>query len=244
MKSLRVVTYNVHGCVGTDRKRSEARIARVLAALQPDIVGLQELDLGRQRSRGVDQAGLIAESLGYERRFHPAMQREDEHYGDAILSRWPMEIQRAGNLPSGKKSFLCPEIRGALWVKLMTPAGQVHVINTHLGLGRAERREQATALAGSEWVGAVPLDEPLLLLGDLNSFPKSAACQILRQNLSNSSDGQTGRWATFPTFCPVLTLDYIFCNASVQVKSLRAFRSTEARRASDHFPLVAEIMLT
>jgi endonuclease/exonuclease/phosphatase family metal-dependent hydrolase len=44
---LRVATYNVHGCVGMDRQRSEARIAEVIAQLSVDIVALQELDLSR-----------------------------------------------------------------------------------------------------------------------------------------------------------------------------------------------------
>src|ERR1043166_9235171 len=52
---LRVATYNVHGCVGTDGQRSEGRIAEVIASMSADIVGLQELDLGRGRSAHADQ---------------------------------------------------------------------------------------------------------------------------------------------------------------------------------------------
>jgi endonuclease/exonuclease/phosphatase family metal-dependent hydrolase len=69
---LRVATYNVHGCVGMDRQRSEARIAEVIAQLSVDIVGLQELDLSRRRSAGVDQTGIIAEQLGWHSHFYPA----------------------------------------------------------------------------------------------------------------------------------------------------------------------------
>ena len=75
---LRVATYNVHGCVGMDRQRSEARIAEVIAELSVDIVALQELDLGRRRSAGVDQTGIIAEQLGWHSHFYPAMRRGDE----------------------------------------------------------------------------------------------------------------------------------------------------------------------
>src|SRR6266850_2101455 len=55
---LRVATYNVHGCVGMDGQRSEGRIAEVIASMSADIVGLQELDLGRARSAHADQAAL------------------------------------------------------------------------------------------------------------------------------------------------------------------------------------------
>ena len=60
---LRVATYNVRGCVGMDRQRSESRIAEVIASMSADVVGLQELDAKRKRSSGVDQAALIAESF-------------------------------------------------------------------------------------------------------------------------------------------------------------------------------------
>src|SRR4029453_18159173 len=81
--SLRVATYNVRGCVGMDGQRSEGRIAEVIASMSVDIVGLQELDLGRARSAHADQAALIAENLGWKYHFHPAMHSGDEQYGNA-----------------------------------------------------------------------------------------------------------------------------------------------------------------
>ncbi|CAN5259585.1 hypothetical protein BH09PSE2_BH09PSE2_17080 [soil metagenome] len=58
--SIRVMTYNVHGCVGGDRKLDVGRIAAVIAREEPDVVALQELDVGRARSQRVDQAAAIA----------------------------------------------------------------------------------------------------------------------------------------------------------------------------------------
>jgi endonuclease/exonuclease/phosphatase family metal-dependent hydrolase len=52
----RIVTCNVHRCVGNDRRLDVARIAAVLSALDPDIVALQELDVGRRRTGHADQA--------------------------------------------------------------------------------------------------------------------------------------------------------------------------------------------
>ena len=57
-------TYNVHRCLGTDRRLDVGRIAEVIAAEEPDIVALQEVDVGRARTGGVDQAHRIAERLG------------------------------------------------------------------------------------------------------------------------------------------------------------------------------------
>ena len=57
----RILTYNVHRCVGTDRRLDVARVAEVIAAQSPDIVALQELDVGRARTGGVDQAHRLAQ---------------------------------------------------------------------------------------------------------------------------------------------------------------------------------------
>ena len=139
---LRVATYNVHGCVGMDRQRSEARIAEVIAQLLVDIVALQELDLSRKRSAGVDQTGMIAKRLGWHSHFHPAMRRGDEHYGHAVLSRYPLTFRRAAELP-GRAPFFCRENRAAIGMDVETNLGTVHIINTHLGLGWRERLLQA-----------------------------------------------------------------------------------------------------
>lgn len=240
---LRVMTYNVHGCVGTDGKRSEARIADVIAQSGADIVGLQELDLGRRRSAGVDQAGLIAEQLGWHRHFHPAMSREDEHYGDAIVSRFPLIPRQARELPA-VPSRICPEKRSAHWVEVHAEVGVIHIINTHLGLGRRERLVQAQLLAGAEWIGSVPADQPLIVLGDFNSLPGSPPWRVIAARLSEVRTAHRRlRGATYPTAFPIVALDHIFVNDRFVVQEVLVFRNARARKASDHFPLVANLQL-
>ena len=72
---LRLMTYNVHRCVGTDRKLDVERVAEVIAAENADVVALQELDVRRARTKGVDQAHRLAELLKMRSHFHPAMAR-------------------------------------------------------------------------------------------------------------------------------------------------------------------------
>ena len=69
----RLLTYNVHRCVGVDRKLDVNRIADVIAEHEPDVVCLQELDVGRARTGWVDQADSIAQRLAMSVQFHPAM---------------------------------------------------------------------------------------------------------------------------------------------------------------------------
>ena len=168
--SLRVATYNVHGCVGMDRQRSEARIADVIAELSADIVGLQELDRGRERSAQVDQAKRIADQLGWHSHFHSAMRHSDGDYGHAILSRHPLTPRRAAELP-GKAPFFCRETRAAIGMDVVTDLGLVNVINTHLGLGRRERLLQVQWLISGDWLDLISRGEPLILLGDFTSCP-------------------------------------------------------------------------
>jgi len=242
---LRVATYNVHGCRGTDSRRSEKRIAEVIAMLDVDVIGLQELDLNRRRSAGVDQAALIAEQLGWHRFFHPALRVEDEQYGDAVLSRYPMKMRKAQELPS-VTTRVCRESRAAIWVEIETPAGVVQAINTHLGLGRRERFMQAQLLVGPEWLGSAGNQEPLVLMGDFNSLPASAAFQLLARQLRDVRTlvSPAPSLRTFPTRLPLLAVDHILVNERLGVDSVRVVRNAATRIASDHFPLVADLRHT
>ena len=241
---LRVATYNVHGCVGTDRQRSEARIAEVIAELSVDVIGIQEVDLNRQRSGGVDQAGMIAAQLGWHRHFHAAVRRGDEHYGHAILSRHPLTLRRAACLP-GVAPFFCRQERAAIGMDVMTEFGLVHVINTHLGLGRRERKEQAELLTSADWLDASTGGTPLILLGDFNSLPGSRPHWLISRHLRDVRQliKPKRSWPTFPTSFPTLAVDHIFVNAALQPVSVAVHRTSISRLASDHFPLVAELLL-
>ena len=71
----RLLTYNVHRCVGTDRRLDVARVAAVIAEQEPDIVCLQELDVGRARTGHVDQAEASARVLAMTFQFNAAIRR-------------------------------------------------------------------------------------------------------------------------------------------------------------------------
>ena len=240
--TLRVATYNVHGCVGMDQARSETRIAEVIAESRADLVGLQELDLSRRRSGGVDQAALIAGQLGWHRFFHPAMRTGEEHYGDAVVSRFPLTLRRAGELPGIAPSY-CPEKRGAILMDAETPLGLVQIVNTHFGLGWSERLLQARALTSAEWMSGAHPDTPLILLGDLNCLPGSRPYRALAQRLRDVRRlvHPLRLFRTFPTFFPLLAVDHIFINHALRALTLNVHRSPLARLASDHYPLIAEL---
>ena len=229
--------------MGMDRRRSETRIAEVIAEMSVDVVALQEVDLGRQRSAGVDQTKLIAKQLGWHSYFHPAMQQGGEHYGNAILSRHRLTFRRGVELP-GTPPFFCRENRAAIEVEIETDIGNIHVINTHLGLGWRERFVQAQLFTSAEWQAGIAGDMPVVLVGDFNSLRGSRPYRTLNRHLRDVREliRTTAPIRTFPTRFPVLAVDHIFVNHPVQPVSLTVHRSPLARIASDHFPLMAEFV--
>ncbi len=242
--TLRVMTYNVHGCVGMDGKLDAERIARVIARARPDVVALQELDVGRLRSLGMDQAHRIARYLEMEFHFHPAMHLEEERYGDAILTHLPQRLVKAGPLPglAGKPRL---EPRGALWVAVDLHGREIQVINTHLGLYPRERAEQAAAQLGDDWLAHEHCRAPVILCGDFNALPSSAVCRRLGSPLRDAqAEAKHHRpQATFSSRLPRMRIDHIFISPGLEVRGIEVPHSELARVASDHLPLIAEIRL-
>lgn len=240
---FRIMTYNVHRCVGTDGKLSPQRIAEVIAACDPDVVALQEVDVGRVRTGNIDQADAIARQLGMHPQFHPAMHLLGELYGDAILTRAPAKVVKAGLLPS--PALRRPvEPRGALWVRTDLGGARLDIVNTHLGLTRAERSMQVGALIGHEWIGGRPPGGAFILAGDFNVGRRSRSFRRLAACLQPVSDA-TGRkrLRTFPSRLPVLALDHVFVSEPVEPVDAHTVRTKLARMASDHLPLVAEFRI-
>ncbi|MDP1641615.1 MAG: endonuclease/exonuclease/phosphatase family protein [Phenylobacterium sp.] len=240
----RILTYNVHRCVGTDRRLDVARVADVIAALEPDIVALQELDVGRMRTNGVDQAHEIARRLEMAFHFHPAMKVEEELYGDAILTRHPERKIRSAALP-GHERVSQLEPRGALWVSVELDGRELQVFNTHLGLVPREQQNQATALAGPGWLGHPDRQGPTILLGDFNVTSASQVYRTLSEKLrpARRLAETKSPSATFPSVLPVLRIDHVFVSDEVRVLDVFAPYDPTTRIASDHLPLVMDFEL-
>jgi len=244
----RVMTYNVHGCVGVDGKLDVGRIAAVIGQARPDIVALQELDVGRARSGGIDQAHAIATRLGMNVYFNAALSVEEERYGDAILTALPHRLIKSGPLPTPPRLRRL-EPRGALWVQIETASGPVQVINTHLGLVPQEQKTQVAALLGQDWLGHPDCRDPTVLLGDFNATSRYAAYRALAQRLRDvqrAADGgkRPGRVVrTFPSRLPVLRIDHVFVSPGLEATSVFASDTALARAASDHLPLVVDLAI-
>jgi endonuclease/exonuclease/phosphatase family metal-dependent hydrolase len=241
---VRLLTYNVHRCVGVDGRLDVARVAEVIAAQSPDIVALQEVDVGRARTGGVDQAAHLAQRLGMAFHFHANVKVESELYGDALLTVRPERLVKAGPLP-GDPRFPRLEPRGALWVAVDIDGAELQVINTHLGLIPREQRAQASALAGPEWLHDERRVDPLVLVGDFNATPLAAAYRVLASSLTDARRLAPFARAlpTFPSRMPILAIDHVFVSAGIRIQSVRTALDPLTRIASDHVPLVVDFHL-
>ena len=236
----RLVTYNVHRCIGVDRRLDVARIAGVIAELEPDVVCLQELDVGRARTGHVDQAQSIADKLSMAVRFHAAMRVEAELYGDAILTPHPERLVRAGPLPT-LPNVPGLEPRGALWARIDMGGATVNVINTHLGLVPREQRLQAAALTGKDWLGSELCVGPTILCGDFNATSVTRPYRHLIATGLEDAQRRLGlrpSVKTFPSAYPAIRIDHAFVSREIRVTAAHAPFSPLARMASDHLPLV------
>lgn len=236
-RRLRVLSYNIHSCRGTDGRVDPARIAETIARCRPDIVALQEVDVGRKRSGGADQAQMVAAHLKLASYFHPALHLESEQYGDAILTALPTKVIHAGPLPS------VGEPRGAIWVAVDLGGVTLQVFNTHLGLRRRERIRQVSTLLGPEWLGSPECrDRPTLVMGDFNAVPSSVPYRMLARH-GRDALVETGARIrpTFHSRFPVFRLDHIFVSGGVRAVEAQVVADPKTRVSSDHLPVLATI---
>lgn len=243
-KIFSVMTYNVHSCIGTDGKVSPLRIAEVIDLCNPDIVALQELDAGLIRSDLIDQAHLIAKTLEMSFHFHSSIQVEEGDYGNAILSRWPVRLVKAGALPMEPiNNFF--ERRGALWAEVELPDGLVQVVASHFGLNRRERICQAKAIIGPEWLEHPACRTPVIVCGDFNALPGSSVYRIISRHLHDVQRGLKGSRprGTWPVQLPFMRIDHLFATPDLKVHAVTVPRTALTRVASDHLPLVVTLEL-
>ncbi|NUO51685.1 MAG: EEP domain-containing protein [Polyangiaceae bacterium] len=238
-KTLRVATYNVHGCAGATNLVDPMRTAAVLAELDADIIALQEVDNVRGRSGGVDQAGALAQELGYFHAFCAAQHSVDSGgYGNAVLSRWPIVSHVTLTLPG--VSMWRAEPRCAVEAVVATPWGELSVWGVHLGVRHVERARQTSALIGRMRRAIHGTERlPLVLLGDLNAGPSSRLLRSLGTWLVDARDYGGGR--TFPSSYPLFAIDHVLVSPPLCVAGARAHRSAAAVIASDHLPFVADL---
>lgn len=226
---LRVATYNIHGCVGTDRCFDPARIQGVLAHMAADILALQEVETYHH---GEDVLGLYQQAPGWQVIAGPTLLREQGQYGNALVTRLPVLDHALIDLSVAPR-----EARSAIHAVLAHEGVRLQVVVTHLGLRPAERRHQVQVLLDALLRRKTQVDATLLL-GDFNEwFLWGRPLRWLQRHFGRSEPMPP----TFPSRWPLFRLDRIWVSAPARLTDTRVLRTDQSRCASDHLPLLGEL---
>ncbi len=233
---LRVLCYNIHYGQGNDGKYDIERLAGVIARTKPDLVALQEVDVGVKRSGRVHQAQRLAELTGMAVRFGPTQHYEGGLFGNAVLTRLPIQDVRIQPLPyteSTPKRVTYP--RGAIALLVRTAGGKtLRFISTHFQHNVPEDRLAEAKAINALFAGDDAM--PTILAGDMNAKPGSAPIEMLGQRWSNAIDASAT--PTAPSTKPTSRIDYIFHRPAAAFRLLQSEVVAESM-ASDHRPVLA-----
>lgn len=225
---LRLASYNVHKCVGLDRRRRPERIVAVLNALDADIVALQEVDhrlpprpeaLPRRLVEAETDFGVLpfapdGPSLGW--------------HGQTILVRRGLVVAKV-------RRVLLPglEPRGAILAELAPESGGLRVVGAHLGLIRRYRRMQFAAIRAAI---SRRDDMPTAILGDFNDWSAHGGADALGPGFRLHAPGPS-----FPAARPIGALDRVALSEGIHLVTAGVHHRAPAGIASDHLPVWVDV---
>lgn len=230
---MRLLTWNIHGGVGLDGRRSLSRIADVIRESRVDVACLQEVHRRLPQSGFEDQPRRLAKLTGMKAVFRPSFRVGVGGFGNAVLTRLPVEWVNLHRLPNPleqRRRGMWMERRGCLEVRLAPGADQLTVMVTHWSLMAADRIESAAALVERARMTA----GPLLVAGDLNARPANEEILGLVEGAGLLDAGRVSG-PTYPAGAPSARIDYVLTRG---MEVLRA--EVLVSEASDHLPLVVE----
>ena len=229
MLEVKLMTYNIQGHAAIRRADHVPKLAEVIAAAAPDVVGLQEVHC-RTRAYAGHQGEQLADLTGLNLVFGKACAMDGGDYGNAILTRGKIVRSHTYPLPGSG------EPRSLLQADLELNGAAFTFFVTHLAawgrLLRNARLRQIAELGDITARGSLPH----LLVGDFNVAPAAEEMRVLLTHGHLRLCGEQ-REPTFPMTRQ--RLDYVFCDPRWEL-----LRSEVIHRGpSDHWPVVADLRL-
>ena len=230
---MKIASYNIHKCRGTDGRVRPDRIVGVLAEVGAGVVALQEVDHRFGKRMGVLDPEAVRREAGLI--LLAQSDAPDGHgwHGNALLvAREPKSYRRVRMRLPGV------EPRGAIIAEIDFGEGPFRVIAAHFGLLRHSRVIQAHTLL-TAFAALAPM--PTILLGDLNEWRRSGRSSL---SVFEPMFGAARPIASFPSRRPIFALDRILGWPKGLITDLAVHATPLARKASDHLPLVARADLS
>jgi endonuclease/exonuclease/phosphatase family metal-dependent hydrolase len=240
MHRFRIATYNIHKCRGVDGRVHPERVARVLEEVNADIVSLQEVVSHQGAAVADHQADYLAGRLGLFGAMGETRKHRGGAYGNVTLSRWDFKLVRPIDITIGAR-----EERVALRTDIRVGGHILHVFNVHLGTAVRERRQQAVRLLDRDLLRAIDISGPRIVLGDFNEWVHGMVTRTLVAEFHLSDlRAHLTRVRSYPALLPLLNLDHIYFDHHLQIEKAFFHRTRRSMIASDHLPLVADLILS
>lgn len=230
------MTYNIHVGVGMDKKLDLQRIADVINAEHPDLVGLQEVDRGVKRTEGKDEIAELAKLTSMSFAYAHNLDYQGGQYGVAILSRFPIRSTDHRKYENRREA----ERRGMIRVEVEVNGRVVNFVTTHLDYqyedGRVFETEQLLKFIDG-------VKGPLIIVGDFNDEPTGGAYKLMMADFDDAWIGAKakGDGLSYPADKVAKRIDYVFTRKLDRSKIRKAW--TVETLASDHIPVVVDIDL-
>ncbi len=250
-KMIKVLSYNIHYGVGTDSEKNLQRIANVINELNPDIVGLQEVsdsNMVAELERLTGMQGFFGASTEKEppnlyRLLGIPVPKFQLHYGDAILSKYPMEYIGNVSIPSASSSryeAMCVDVD--LSEKYGNGA-KIRFVNTHFdyleSVGSKEARKASVEVIEHAFFSENA--SLAILTGDLNVAPGSEPIRLLEEK-GWTYENLDKELFTVPVKNPKKQIDYILPRPKNRWKVIEV-RTVQESVASDHLPILMSLEL-
>jgi endonuclease/exonuclease/phosphatase family metal-dependent hydrolase len=230
---VRVATFNIRHGAAVDDDVRPLSLARACAALDADVLGLQELERGRRRSWYVDQGRFVAAYVRAHYVAGPAIRRGRWRAdGNGLVARGRIRGVEILDLPRGPER----EPRSAVLAAVTIGGATISIGVTHLQHRPARLRHLPSD--ASDQLRAV-LDAltarpaPRVLLGDLNLQPPVAQEILEAAGFTVPEHGPT-----YPADAPRIRLDYV----AVDGLRVREVHVAPKAAVSDHRAVVADLV--
>lgn len=236
-RTIRVMTFNIHHGEGLDGKVDLGRIASLIKGERADLVALQEVDRGVERTDRRDMPMALATLTGMACVFSNNFHYQGGQYGNAVLTRFP--VLSATN--SHYQMLRTNEQRGLLQVTVETFAHRIVFMNTHIDY----RRDDAERLLNVREIQSLASqysESPIVLCGDFNDTPDSRVHERLKETFHDTWElvARDKGWS-YPAESPRKRIDYVWISktANLEIVEARVLESV----ASDHRPVIVELRL-
>jgi endonuclease/exonuclease/phosphatase family metal-dependent hydrolase len=227
---LKVATYNIHKCIGNDRKRDPKRILSVLNEIDADVIALQEADRRFGSKESCIPAAMLATETTWQHVPVGIRPNSIGWHGNALLVRKGIEIRDA-------KPLHLPmlEPRGAVMAEIVIGGYHLRIIGVHLDLSGLWRRKQVRWLLN--YLETAVHHLPTIMMGDFNQWSNRGALSEFafhRYRLIKTAK-------SFHSARPIANLDRIIVSHDIEVLENGVHISPLSKLASDHLPIWAEL---